>query len=157
LAEHDEIAEFTRSRRGVVAALGTSQTLAWASSYYFRRILADPIAAGIGVPRSWIFAAFSGSLLIAAFAGPAVGRVIDRHGGRGVLALSNVVLAAGLVALATANGAVVLFAAWAILGIGMSLGLYDAGFAALTALYGRNAPGPITGITLFAGFASTMS
>jgi hypothetical protein len=43
------------------------------------------------------------------------------------------------------------------LGIGMALGLYDAGFAALAALYGRNAHGPITGITLFAGLASTVS
>jgi predicted MFS family arabinose efflux permease len=39
----------------------------------------------------------------------------------------------------------------------MALGLYDAGFAALAALYGHNARGPITGITLFAGFASTVS
>ena len=36
-------------------------------------------------------------------------------------------------------------------------GLYDAGFAALTAFYGQKARGPITGITLFAGFASTVS
>ncbi len=53
--------------------------------------------------------------------------------------LSNVVLAAGLVALAAANGVVMLFAAWVVLGFGMALGLYDAGFAALTALYGHNA------------------
>ena len=71
------------------------------------------------------------ALLIAAFAGPAVGRFIDRYGGRGVLALSNIVLAAGLLALAAANGIVTLFGAWAVLGVGMALGLYDAGFAAL--------------------------
>jgi MFS family permease len=141
----------------VVAALGIAQTLAWASSYYLPAILADPIGASLGVPRSWVFAAFSMALLIAAFTGPTVGRIIDRYGGRGVLALSNVVLATGLVALAAANGVVVLFAAWAILGIGMALGLYDAGFAALAALYGQNARGPITGITLYAGFASTVS
>ncbi len=97
------------------------------------------------------------ALLIAACAGPAVGRFIDRYGGRGVLALSNIVLAAGLAALAVANGLVMLFAAWAVLGLGMALGLYDAGFAALAALYGQNARGPITGVTLFAGFASTVS
>jgi len=39
----------------------------------------------------------------------------------------------------------------------MALGLYDAGFATLTALYGPAARGSITGITLFAGFASTVS
>jgi MFS family permease len=147
----------TRSRRVVVAALGTAQTLAWGSSYYLPAILADPIAAAIKVPRLWIFAAFSAALLLAAFAGPAVGRVIDRRGGRDVLALSNLVLAGGLVTLAAANGPVLLFAAWGVLGIGMALGLYDAGFATLTALYGRDARGPITGITLIAGFASTVS
>jgi predicted MFS family arabinose efflux permease len=157
LAEEHDNESFIRSRRFVVTALGTAQTLAWASSYYLPAILADPIAASIDVPRSWVFAAFSAALLIAAFAGPAVGRVIDRHGGRGVLVLSNVVLATGLIVLAASNGAVVLFAAWAVLGIGMALGLYDAGFAALTALYGHNARGPITGITLLAGFASTVS
>ncbi|HUD86236.1 MAG TPA: MFS transporter [Xanthobacteraceae bacterium] len=157
MSEGADNAAPARSRRVVVAALGVAQTLAWASSYYLPAILADPIGASLGVPRSWVFAAFSMALLIAAFTGPTVGRVIDRYGGRGVLTLSNVVLAAGLVALAAANGVVVLFAAWAILGIGMALGLYDAGFAALAALYGQNARGPITGITLYAGFASTVS
>jgi predicted MFS family arabinose efflux permease len=145
------------SRALVVTALGTAQTLAWASSYYLPAILADPVAAGLGLSRNLFFAAFSLSLLIAAFAGPAVGRLIDAHGGRGVLVASNLVFAAGLAALAGAGGAISLFAAWALLGIGMALGLYDAGFATLTAIYGDKARGPITGITLFAGFASTVS
>jgi MFS family permease len=146
-----------QSRTTVVAGLGISQTLAWASSYYLPAILADPIADGIRVPRAWVFGAFSASLLIAAVAGPRVGRFIDLHGGRGVLVASNIVLAAGLLALAGAVGPLTLFAAWGILGIGMALGLYDAGFATLTALYKHGARGPITGITLFAGFASTVS
>ncbi|MDE2373066.1 MAG: MFS transporter [Hyphomicrobiales bacterium] len=146
-----------RSRRLVVGALGTAQTLAWGSSYYLPAILADPIGKSVGVSSSWVFGAFSAALLIAAFAGPAVGRIIDRRGGRGVLMLSNVVLAAGLIMLAAANGALMLFAAWAVLGLGMALGLYDARFAALAALYGHGARGPITGITLYAGFASTVS
>ena len=146
-----------RSRAVVVTALGTTQTLAWASSYYLPAILADPIGAALGLSRNWVFAAFSASLLIAAVLGPAVGRMIDRRGGRGLLAISNLVLAAGLMMLAAASGPVGLFAAWAVLGAAMALGLYDAGFATLTALYGREARGPITGITLFAGFASTVS
>jgi MFS-type transporter involved in bile tolerance (Atg22 family) len=146
-----------RSRAVVVTALGITQTLAWASSYYLPAILADPIAAAIHLPQSWVFAAFSLSLLIAAFAGPAVGRLIDRRGGRGVLIASNLVLAAGLALLAAASGPFGLFSAWAVLGVGMALGLYDAGFATLGVLYGHAARAPITGITLFAGFASTVS
>jgi MFS family permease len=150
-------ASHARSRHLVIAALGIAQTLAWGSSYYLPAILADPIAADLGVARELVLAAFSMALLIAAFVGPWVGSAIDRRGGRNVLALSNLVLAAGLAMLAAANQPASLFGAWAILGVGMALGLYDAGFATLTSLYGRQARGPITGITLFAGFASTVS
>jgi MFS family permease len=103
-----------------------------------------------------VFGVFSGSLLLSAVLGPAVGRAIDNRGGRGVLALSNLVLAAGLVLLALANGIVGLAVSWAVLGVGMALGLYDSAFATLTGLYGRAARRPITGITLIAGFASTV-
>jgi MFS family permease len=144
-------------KRGVVVgALGAAQTLAWGSSYYLPAILADPIASDLHLSRTAVFGAFSGSLLLAAVLGPAVGRVIDAHGGRGVLALSNLVLAAGLVLLALTQGIVSLAAAWAVLGVGMAMGLYDPAFATLAGLYGRAARGPITGITLIAGFASTV-
>jgi MFS family permease len=85
-----------------------------------------------------------------------IGKAIDRHGGRDVLVLSNLVLAAGLGWLALSHGAVGLAGAWVLLGIGMALGLYDSAFATLTALYGLEARAPITGITLIAGFASTV-
>ena len=139
-----------------VAALGATQTLAWASSYYLPAILAGPIAAGLHVSKSLFFGFFSVSLLLQAALGPAIGRAIDRRGGRGVLMLSNLVLAAGLVWLGLAGGPIALAGAWIVLGFGMALGLYDPAFAALTALYGREARSAITGITLIAGFASTV-
>jgi len=143
-------------RSVVVGALGTAQTLAWGSSYYLPAILADPIAHGLGLSRTAVFGLFSGALLLSAVLGPSVGRAIDNRGGRGVLALSNLVLAAGLVLLGVAQGFVTLALAWAVLGVGMAMGLYDPAFATLTGLYGRAARGPITGITLIAGFASTV-
>jgi predicted MFS family arabinose efflux permease len=107
----------------VVAALGTAQTLAWGSSYYLPAILADPMARGLGVSRTTVFALFSGSLLLSAVLGPSVGRAIDNRGGRDVLALSNLVLAAGLVLLGVAQGVFILALAWAVLGVGMAMGL----------------------------------
>jgi MFS family permease len=109
-------------RNVVVAALGTTQNLAWGSSYYLPAILAEPIAQGLGLSRAMVFGVFSGSLLLSAFLGPAVGRAIDNRGGRGVLVLSNLGLAAGLVLLAFAQGVIGLAAAWAVLGVGMALG-----------------------------------
>jgi MFS family permease len=140
----------------VILALGTTQTLAWASSYYLPAILADPIARDLGVSSNWIFAAFSASLVLTAVLGPGVGRQIDLVGGRSVLSISNLTLAAGLALLGLTSSIPMLVAAWLLLGIGMSLGLYDAAFGALGRIYGDAARGAITGITLMAGFASTI-
>jgi MFS family permease len=140
----------------VVAALGATQTIAWASSYYMPAILGAPIAAALHLPSGVFFGLFSAALLLSAVVGPSVGRLIDRHGGRGLLAASNLVIASGLIILAEANGTAGLVIAWAVLGVGIGMGLYDPAFAALTGLYGREARGAITGITLIAGFASTI-
>src|SRR4029077_15090424 len=87
---------------------------------------------------------------------PRVGHAIDRLGGRELLCVSNLVFVAGLVILGFAHGIVALAAAWLFLGIGMGLGLYEAAFATLTRFYGTEARSAITGITLIAGFASTV-
>jgi predicted MFS family arabinose efflux permease len=140
----------------LVLALGTTQTLAWASSYYLPAILADPIAHDLGISSNWFFAAFSGSLVISGLLGPRVGRQIDRVGGREVLSASNVILAAGLALLGASTSVWMMVTAWLLLGVGMGLGLYDAAFGALGRIYGDSARKAITGITLIAGFASTV-
>jgi MFS family permease len=145
-----------RGRLGVIAALGTAQTLAWGSSYYLPAILADPIAHDLGISNNWFFAAFSASLVISGLLGPRVGRQIDRVGGRQILCASNVVLAAGLALLGASGSVWMMSTAWLLLGIGMGLGLYDAAFGALGRIYGSDARASITGITLIAGFASTV-
>jgi MFS family permease len=140
----------------VVATLGTAQTLAWASSYYLPAMLAAPMARDLGVSVPTVFAAFSVALVVSALLGPHAGRAIDRWGGRPVLASTNLVFALGLAGLAASQGPAGLFAAWIVLGVGMGSGLYEAAFAALVRLYGHGARGSITGITLIAGFASTV-
>jgi predicted MFS family arabinose efflux permease len=154
--QHHDSRAMSRHQLSIVLALGTTQTLAWASSYYLPAILADPIAHDLGVSSNWIFAAFSASLVISAMLGPRVGRQIDLVGGRQVLSLSNLTLAAGLALLGATYSIPMLVLAWLLLGIGMSFGLYDAAFAALGRIYGDAARRSITGITLIAGFASTV-
>jgi len=146
-----------RRRLGVIAALGTAQTLAWGSSYYLPAILADPIAHDLGISSNWFFAAFSASLVISGLLGPRVGRQIDRVGGRQVLCISNLVLAGGLAMLGASTSVWTMSAAWLLLGVGMGLGLYDSAFGTLGRIYGGDARSAITGITLIAGFASTVA
>ncbi len=144
------------TRTSVVARLGTAQTLAWASSYYLPAMLATPMAADLGVSVATIFGAFSFALVVSALFGRWAGSLIDHHGGRPVLIGTNLMFAVGLVALAQAQGPVQLFVAWGLIGVAMAAGLYDAAFATLVRLYGSDARSTITGITLIAGFASTV-
>ena len=69
---------------------------------------------------------------------------------------SSLLFAAGLGALALAQGTWSLVFAWAVIGMAMGCGLYDAAFAALVRLHGQQSRGAITGVTLMAGFASTV-
>lgn len=143
-------------RGRTAAAIGTAQTVAWASSYYLPAILADSMARDLAVSPSFVFGAFSVALLVAAALGPLVGRTIDRRGGRGVLLGSSLAFVAGLATLAWSPNVAVLATGWLILGVAMGMGLYDAAFATLARSFGHDARGAITGVTLMAGFASTI-
>jgi predicted MFS family arabinose efflux permease len=143
-------------RTSTVAALGSAQTLAWGSSYYLPAVLAAPIARDLAVTVPTVFAAFSGALVISALLGPYAGRAIDRWGGRPVLMATSLLFACGLALLGSAQGLAGLLVAWVVLGIAMGGGLYEAAFAALVRLHGRDSRNLITGITLIAGLASTV-
>lgn len=143
-------------RSVVVSTLGITQTLAWGSTYYLAAVFADPVSRTLRLQHAWFFGIFSAALLLSGLLGPLAGRMIDKYGGRDVLTATSLVFAAGLICLSFASGIASLALAWALIGIGMGFGLYDAAFATAAGLYGREARNAITGITLFAGFASTV-
>jgi MFS family permease len=144
-------------KTGVIAVLGFTQCLAWGSSYYLLAVLAKPIAVDTGWSLTWVVGGVSLGLLIAGFASPAMGWAVERFGGRPVLAGGSVILALGLLGLGVSAHLITYFAAWALLGLGMAVGLYDAAFATLGRLYAAQARRLITNLTLIGGFASTLA
>ena len=143
-------------RRVVITALGAAQILAWGTSFYFPAVFAEPIVRDTGWSLGIVVGGTSLGLLVAGLISPQVGRLIDRHGGRPVLLASSLCYAAGLAGIGLAPALPLYLAAWVVLGVGMGTGLYDAVFAALGRMYGSAARGPITNLTLFGGFASTI-
>src|SRR5262249_16634525 len=83
------------------------------STYYLAAVFADPISDTLQLPHAWFFGIFSASLLLSGLLGPLAGRLIDEHGGRDVLTVTNLIFAAGLVCLSFAGGIVTLALAWA--------------------------------------------
>ena len=146
----------TRPRWLVLGALGTAQILAWGMSFYLIAVLAKPIDVDTGWGLSWVVGGLSVSFLVSGAVSPRVGRLIDRFGGRPVLAASAILLAVGMVVMAASPNVAVYIAAWCVLGVAMGAGLYDPAFATLGRIYGENARGAITIVTLYGGFASTV-
>jgi predicted MFS family arabinose efflux permease len=130
--------------------------LGWGSTFYLPAILADTMAPDLGVTPMTVFLAFGFALLVSALVGPLAGRWLDRWGGRQVMMGTSVLFALGLASLGASQGVVSLFVAWALIGVAMGSGLYDAAFAALVQVFGKQARASIVGITLLGGLASTI-
>ena len=142
--------------RRLALVLGLTQTLAWATTFYLPAVIIRPVAATTGLSPTLLLGGFSWALLVAGLASPRVGRHIEHAGGRGVLALGTVVMAAGLLAIAAAPGLAGWYGGWTVTGVGMALGLYDATFATIGRLLGQRARPAILGVTMMAGFASSV-
>jgi predicted MFS family arabinose efflux permease len=145
-----------RLTRRLSLVLGLTQLIAWGTTFYLPAVILGVVTRDLGGSRTATVGALSWALIVAGTCAPRIGRWIDRRGGRGVLATSAVILAAGLGLLAAARGLSMWYVGWTVLGVGMALGLYDAAFATVGRLLGAGAGPVITGITLIAGFSSTV-
>jgi len=139
-----------------IVTLGVVQILSWGGSFYLMAVMANPIVAETGWSQQWVYGALSLGMLISGLLAPLSGRLISRSYGRALLAASGAVMAIGLVIMGLSHNLPLFLFAWLIIGVGMAMGLYDALFATLGTLYGGQARGAITGITLISGFCTTI-
>ena len=142
--------------RFIVPALGLAQILSWGSLFYSIAVLAEPMRRSLGLSGVEVFAGFSVALGISGLLSPIAGSAIDARGGRFVLSWGAVAAAGALLILACATNLIVLLAGWCIAGVAMSMTLYDPAFATLGAISGTRYRQAVTGLTLIAGFASTV-
>ena len=140
----------------LVFALGVGQIFAWGTSFYLLSVIAQPMSDELGWSVATSFAGLTLAFIAAGICAPAVGLLIERFGGRPVLAASSFLLATGLGLLGIVNSQPLYFAAWVVIGAAMSAGLYDAAFSALGKLYGADARPLMSELTLYGGFASTI-
>ena len=140
-----------------VALLGLTQILGYGTLFYAVVLTAPRIAETFGWSKATGLGGFSLGLLVAGLASPRIGGLIEMHGGRRVMAAGSLVAAAGLAAMSLVNGLAGYLAVWTLLGLAMSMTLYDPAFATLGRLFGAAARTRITALTLIAGFASTLA
>jgi len=139
-----------------VNALGITQITAWGTSYYCLGVLAKPIVAETGWAISTVFLGFSLALVVMGLISAWVGRLIDRVGARAVMSVGTVIVSAGLLGLSQVHDVATYFVAWAVIGVGMRLCLYDAAFAALVQAVPSRGRAAISYLTLYGAYASTV-
>jgi MFS family permease len=139
-----------------VLALGITQITAWGTSYYNLGVLAAPIASELGWSKGFVFLGFTVSVLTMAVISAHVGRLIDRRGGRLVMSMGSIIVAAGLYLLSLVTLGWQWIAVWVLIGIGMRCCLYDAAFAALVQVTPSRGRQAISYLTLFGAFASSV-
>lgn len=144
------------ARMRTVSALGVIEIFAWGTSFYLIAVLAGPIAVETGWSGAIVSSGVSVGLLVSGLSATFVGKLIEAHGGRPVLAAGMVLLSCGLALLGLSRSLSAYYLAWAVMGGGMACGLYDAAFSTLGRLFGRDARSAITQLTLWGGFASTV-
>jgi MFS family permease len=140
-----------------VLVLGVTEVLAWGALFYPPVLTVPLIAAERGWSLAFAMSGLSVALMSAGLVAPAVGRMIDRHGGHVVMTAGSLVGAAGLLALVAADRPLTYLAAWVLIGAAMAASLYDPAFATLGRIFGTAARRPITVLTFMGGLASTAS
>ncbi|MBA3507225.1 MAG: MFS transporter [Betaproteobacteria bacterium] len=139
-----------------VCALGIAQIVSWGTLFYTIAVLGPAMRDELGIGDIALFGSFTCGLLVSGLVSPFVGRRIDAHGGRQVLAAGSMLGALAMMVLAIATGPLVMLAGWLLAGMAMAACLYDPAFATLHRIAGTSYRRTVTALTLFGGFASTV-
>lgn len=145
-----------RQRTSILAILAITQVLSWGALYYAFSILAPDIQREMGWRAEAVYGAFSLSLLVAGLCATPVGILLDRCGGRFIMAAGSLICGAGFIGLGTAHSLAMYFVATSVLGIGMAMVLYEAAFATINREFDAASRAGISTLTLFGGLASTV-
>ena len=140
----------------LLVALGITQIVSWGSIYYAFALLLEPLQRDLGAGKSEIAGAFSAALLVSGLCATAVGRTIDRLGGRSVMTLGSLAAVLLLAALSQVGSLPILYLIWVGLGVAMAATLYEPAFVVIAQVYRLNYRRALTVLTLFGGFASTV-
>ncbi|NGO08443.1 MFS transporter [Streptomyces sp. HC44] len=146
-----------RSRaRAALPALCATQITSWGIVYYAFPVLNPQIVQATGWPVGATTAAFSAALLVSAFAGIRVGRIIDHRGPRAVMTAGSILGVLSILMVAAAPNLVVFAVGWLLAGMSMAATFYQPAFAALTRWWGPDRIRALTIVTLAGGLASTV-
>ena len=142
--------------RRLVLLLGLAQMVSWGTLYFTFTVFLAPMHDTLGWARPFLAGGFSLGLLVWALCSFWVGRALDRWPARRVMGAGTVLAAGSLLAWSLVSSETAFLLLWLPMGVAMATTLYDPAFVVLRQAFGDAYQRPIIGLTLIAGFSSTV-
>jgi len=136
--------------------LAVTQVIGWGTTFDMPGVMARSMAPDVGLSIDGSFFGLTLMMLVIGLTGPAVGEAIRRFGAARVLVAGSAVSAAGLMLLAAAQGPVIYFLAWTLIGAAGSLALSVPAYAAAVEREGTAGRRTIGILMIFTGVSSTI-
>jgi MFS family permease len=143
--------------RSAMLMLSLGQLVCWASLYFAFSSFVLPMQQDLGWSKSVLMGAFTLGLTIWGLAALPVGAAIDRGHGRRVLVGGSLLGGLCFLLWSQVSEPWMLYAVFSLMGVAMSMTLYEPVFAIVTRRYPSHFRDGITTLTLVGGFATTLS
>ncbi|MCA1656752.1 MAG: MFS transporter, partial [Actinobacteria bacterium] len=138
-----------------MATLGLTTIVSYGTTQYFFGVILVPIQHDQGWSRGSISGAYSTAFLVAGVLGLPVGRLVDRHGARLLMAAGSLLGALCLVLLSRVTELWQFYLLWGGgLGLAMALTLYPVSFTVVTNWFHRRRGTALAALTLLGGLSS---
>lgn len=140
----------------LVAALAATETVSWGILYYAFAVLLVPMQRELELSAAQLSGAFSLGLLVSALTGVGIGRYLDSHGPRALMASGSAAAAALVAAWSQVDSLAVFYLIWVGIGLAMATVLYEPAFTVLAKSFRDPASRrrALTTLTLVAALAS---
>ncbi|MFI7618711.1 MFS transporter [Nonomuraea terrae] len=146
----------TRGRR-IVAALAVTQTIGYGVLYYAFSVFLLPMQRDLGAHGPQVATALTLAVLTTALCAPLVGRLLDAHGGRGVMTAGSVLGTLAVLAWSRVESLPQLYGVFVAVGIASAMVLYESAFAVIVSWFdGNGRADALLALTIVAGFASSI-
>lgn len=143
------------NRRLLIAVFAISNTSAYVAMIQILPVILDPIADDLGVTRTAVAAASTASTLMGALAALPVGRLLDRHGGRAVMASGSAIGAAAVLLCSLVTSVSQMYVCFAAIGLSIAMSTYEAAFAVIVvAAEAEHRDRTILTVTMIAGLGT---
>jgi len=141
----------------LVGLLAITQTVGYGVLFYSFAVFLAPTATALHTSTTTATGAMSASLLAGAVAAVPVGRWLDRHGGRALMAGGSVAATLLTSVWSRVENVAELYAVWIALGVVSAGVLYEAAFPVVVSWFdAANRPRALLAVTVVAGFASSV-